>query len=835
MATTNEAPCFFAAPHEGHCFHCGEALPSEPLTHSIKGELLAFCCNGCLSVCRYIYGAGLDIYYEKRDKERPGRPVSIEESPFIDEDHIEASGEMSEASLIVEGVHCSACIWLIEKVTSHINGVASSRLNFSTHRLKVRWDGEKTTLKEIVSRVGSVGYRATPYDPSIEAPLEKRRDDAIIRLAVAGFGTVATMFLAEGLYGGFLWSMDEGSRFFLEILSLLVTVPVVFYAGLPFLRGAFYGIRARALTMDLPIALGILITFGYSLASVAGVAGAGGAIGAGGGVYFDSAAMFIFLILIGRLLEAEARKRAGWASLGLSARETMSATLYLNGVRRVAAVKSLVPGDIVEVRPGERIPVDGAVFEGASKVDESMLTGESLAVDKSSGAKVWSGAMNLDGRLLVKVAATGDFTRLSGIKRLVEDALLKKTAIQRVADKAAGWFIPLVLAIASITFIYWYFHAGVGEAAVYAVSVLIITCPCALALATPAAILAGTSRAARDGILVKGSEVLEKACKATHVVFDKTGTLTEGRMAVTEVAASNGLDEEELLSVAAAVEQYSEHPIGKAIHAEAIKRSCVILQSSFKAHPGKGVEGELRITRPRDRKSARWNGARAWVGSAAFITGKGFRIPSRIFELAPELARSGRTVVFVAKSGKDEALGLIAVSDPVRKDAPELVSRLKNMGLKVSLLSGDVEATATAVGKAVGIDIVAAGVLPEGKEAYIRALREKGEKVIMVGDGVNDGPALAASDIGIAMGNGTDLAIGSADIVLLDNRAANVARAIELSRGTMRAIKENLAISVVYNLIVTPLAASGLVFPLLAAVAMPVSSLVVIGNSLRRR
>ncbi len=831
-ATIDEEPCFFADPHEGRCFHCGEALPSDPLTHFVKGAPLAFCCQGCLSVCRYIYEAGLDVYYEKREKERPGRPVSLEVVHFVDEDHVEASGDMSEASLIVEGVHCSACIWLIEKVTSHIDGVASSRLNFSTHRLKVRWDGEKTSLKDIISRVGAVGYRATPYDPTIEAPLEKRRDDAVIRLAVAGFGTVATMFLAEGLYGGFLWGMDESSRFFLEILSLLVAVPVVFYAGLPFLRGAFYGIRARALTMDLPIALGILITFGYSLASVAGVAGAAGV---GGGVYFDSAAMFIFLILIGRLLEAEARKRAGWTALGLSARETMSATLCVNGARREVAIKSLVRGDIVEVKPGEKVPVDGVVFEGAAKVDESMLTGESLAVDKSPGAKVWSGAMNLDGRLLVKVTAAGDFTRLSSIKRLVEDALLKKTAIQRVADRAAGWFIPIVLAIAALTFIYWSIHAGTGQAAVYAVSVLIITCPCALALATPAAILAGTSRAAGEGILVKGSEVLEKACKATHVVFDKTGTLTEGRMSVTEAVPSEGVDEAELFTVAASIEQYSEHPIGKAIHAEALRRSSDILRSSFKAHPGKGVEGELRIIRPRDRRSARWNGASAWVGSAAFITGKGFRIPLRIIELATELARSGRTVVFVARSGNDEALGLVAVSDPVRKDGPELVSRLKNMGLKVSLLSGDVHDTASAVGKAVGIDDIAAGVLPEGKEAFIRRLRERGEKVIMVGDGVNDGPALAASDVGIAMGNGTDLAIGSADIVLLDDRTANVARAVELSRGTMRAIKENLAISVVYNIIVTPLAAIGLVFPLLAAVAMPLSSLVVIGNSIRRR
>ena len=817
---------------EGRCFHCGEALPSEPLTHSIKGALLEFCCQGCLSVCRYIYEAGLDIYYEKRESERPGRPVVLENEPFVDETHISASGEMSEASLIVDGVHCSACIWLIEKVASNIKGVSGARLNFSTHRLKVRWDGEKTSLKDIISRIGAVGYRATPYDPTIEAPLEKRRDDAVIRLSVAGFGTVATMFLAEGLYGGFLWGMDEVSRFFLEILSLLVAVPVVFYAGFPFLRGAFYGIIARALTMDLPIALGILITFGYSLASVLGVAGGAGS---GSGVYFDSAAMFIFLILIGRLLEAEARKRAGWTALGLSARETMSATLYTNGVRRLASVRSLVPGDMVEVRPGERVPVDGSVFEGASKVDESMLTGESIAVDKPLGAKVWSGTMNLDGRLLVKVVAAGDFTRLSGIRRLVEDALLKKTAIQLMADRAAGYFIPMVLAIASLTFIYWSLYAGSEVAAVYAVSVLIITCPCALALATPAAILAGTTRAAREGILVKGSEVLEKACKATHVVFDKTGTLTEGRMSVTEIDPSNGVDEAELLAIVASLEQYSEHPVGKAIHTEALKRSARISQSSFKAYPGKGVEGELRAAMDGDKVPARKDGARAWVGSATFITEKGFLIPSRIFEHAAGLSASGRTVVFAAMSGYEEALGLIAVSDPVRKESPELVVRLKKMGLKVSLLSGDVPATAYSVGKAVGIDIVAGGVLPEAKEAYIRGLKGRGEKVIMVGDGVNDGPALAASDVGIAMGSGTDLAIGSADIVLLDNRTANVARAIELSRSTMRAIKENLAISVAYNLIVTPLAALGLVFPLLAAVAMPISSLVVIGNSIRRR
>ncbi|MBI5642499.1 MAG: heavy metal translocating P-type ATPase [Deltaproteobacteria bacterium] len=806
------------------CFHCGEALPAEALARAFKGEELKFCCNGCRSVCSYIFEAGLEGYYEKRDK-KPGAPFLPKgAAESEDPDFVKKKGGVKEACLIIEGIHCSACIWLIEKVMGKMEGVRSARLNYSTHKLRIEWDASKTSMNEVISKISSIGYGAAPFDNSNDELLKNKKDDALIRVSVAGFGTLASMFLAEGLYGGYLWGIDEGFKGFLQWASLLVSIPVVFYSGLPFIKGAYNGLRNRAMTMDMPIAAGALITFFYSVwATVRG----------SGDVYFDSAVMFIFFILIGRYLEAVSKKKAAERISRLTSLETTTAVLYRNGLRRAVPLKSIIRGDIIEIRPGDKVPLDGVLLEGASRLDEAMLTGESRPVEKGKDDLIWGGTLNLDGSFLLKVTEVGGFTRISRIKRLIEDAELNKTRIQKMADKIAGYFIPAILSAAVLTFLYWTMYDP-PHALVYAVTVLIITCPCALALATPAAILAGSGRAAREGVLIKNNEALELVCKATHIVFDKTGTLTEGRMSVTDIVTLNCM-EEELLTLVAAIEQYSEHPIGKAICAEARKRGIVFGKAGFKACPGKGVKGVVRNTEI--------IGAGAifestiYAGSSKFMRDEGFEITKELSASEEKFNAEGKTVVYVAREGRadKEALGLLAVSDPLRAESREAVSNLKSMGLRVTILSGDKRAVAEAVGEAIGVTDVVAELLPEDKEKAIRKLKAKGEAVIMVGDGVNDGPALAASDIGIAMGSGTDLAISSADIVLLSNNPLKVVKAIDISRKTFRAIKENLWLSVLYNLVFMPLAAFGFIVPVIAAVAMPLSSLAVIGNSIRNR
>ncbi len=822
------------------CYHCGQDLPSEPFRETIKGREFNFCCQGCQAVCNYIFDAGLAGYYEKRDKSRPGGPpllLSEDMGAHIDPVFVKAEGDINEMSLLIEGIHCAACIWLIERVLGETDGVVSARVNLSTSRARVQWHGTMIDPGEIICKITSLGYNATPYDPSSsEAPLAKNSVDMMIRMAVAGFCTVAAMFLAEGLYAGYFWGIDASSRNFMQWLSLIITTPAVFYSGTPFIRGAYNGLRNRAMTMDLPIALGALITYFYS---------AWATVNKRGDVYFDSAAMFIFLILIGRYLEAASKRKAGSATERLLSLGAKTATVIKDGERITVPVNAVSVGDLVEVRPGEKIPVDGIVVEGEARVDESMLTGESRPVKKDVGSLVSGAAMNMDGAFIFRATKVGDDTVLSKIIRLVEDAQSSKASIQRVADSIAAYFVPAILGIAAFTYLYWSIHDP-GHAVIYAIAVLIITCPCALALATPAAIIAGTGAGAREGILIKNGEVLEKAHKATHIIFDKTGTLTEGKMGVTDIIAADcpstgsgraaspfmlslSKHENELLQLAALIEKGSEHPIGKAIVREAVERKLDLNRKvdGFKAYSGKGVEGKSGVG---DRELG------VMVGNRRFIVERGFHIPEELLKAEERLNNEGKTVVYVSSSSltaRYSSLGLIAISDRVRPEAKDAVAALKKMGLKVTVLTGDNKRVAEAIAGTVGADNVIAEVLPEEKEAIVRGLQEKGDVVIMVGDGINDAPALVRADIGMAVGSGTDVAIESADIVLLNSNPLSVSRAVQISRKTFGIIKGNFGISLLYNIIFTPLAALGFIVPVVAGIAMPLSSLVVIGNSIR--
>lgn len=824
-----------AAVPSTECHHCGSSLPYNPVTGDIKGEALLFCCNGCLSVSRYIYDAGLESYYGIRDASGVPVPSFLEtekDAPAAPR-YASVSKGVSETSLMIEGIHCAACVWLIEKAVKRVSGVVEAGVNFSTHRMLVRWEQDTASLSDIIGKIGSVGYRAAEYDSSVEAPLVRKKNDTLLKMSVAGFSSVTAVFLADGLYGGYIWGMDEGFKDFLQWISLFAVMPAVFYSGSAFITPAWNGLKNKTFTMDLTVALGSLITFFYSVWAT---------VNKRGDVYFDTVAMFIFLILAGRFLEAAYRRKAWSDTARITHLATDSATVVFNGVRSVVPVASVKAGEILEVKPGETVPLDGVVTEGCSSVDESMLTGESRPVKKSPGAGVWGATVNTHGTFRLRVTGTGKDTVLSKITRLVEQAQTNKAGVQVLSDRIAGYFVPLILAVSAATYIGWSFYDP-ARAVIYAVAVLIITCPCALALATPAAIIVGCGAAAKDGIIVKGGSALEKLHKATHIVFDKTGTLTEGRMSVTGIIPADGESEEGLLKTAALAEQFSEHPIGKAIYAEAQRRAIPSVEpvGEFKAIPGKGVEATVK--RGLNRKASgrvvdlavACGPCMVVAGNRAFMDEHGVGIPAGLLVVEDRSNDEGETAVYVATASDApfKLAGLIVLSDPPRPKSAELVGRLKGMGLKVTMLSGDNRKTAGAVAAKLGIESVVAGVLPEGKEETIRKFKKDGDIVVMVGDGINDGPALATADVGVAVSSGAALAVGSADIVLLNPDPMTVLRAVEISRNTFGAIKGNLIVSLLYNIILTPLAAFGYIVPVVAAVAMPLSSILVIGNSVK--
>lgn len=627
-----------------------------------------------------------------------------------------------------------------------------------------------------------------------------------------------------------------------EWLQLALTTPVVFYAGAQFYRGAWAAFRHRAADMNTLIAVGTGAAYVYSVAATilpgffmaaAGSDMAAMGHGAAAPVYFEAASVIIALILLGRLLEARAKGRTGEAIRRLAGLQAKTARVVRDGIDVDIPVEEVLAGDIVLVRPGEKVPVDGIVEEGASTIDESMLTGESLPVEKSTGDEVFGATINKTGSFRFRATKVGKDTALQQIVKMVADAQGSKAPIARLADVISGIFTPIVIAIAIATFVVWFVAAPVdvrfSMALVNFVSVLIIACPCALGLATPTAIMVGTGRGAENGILIKGGESLETAHRIQTVVLDKTGTITEGKPAMTDVivAPDSAVAEEELLRLAASAEAASEHSLGEAIVAGAKARGIDVARvTDFAAAPGHGIEATV-------------DGRRVLVGSAKLLGDR--RIDTGALDArAAELATDGRTPMFVAVDGG--LAGLIAVADRVKPESRDAVAALRKLGIEVVMMTGDNRRTADAVARQVGIERVLAEVLPEGKSAEIKRLKQGGRVVAMVGDGINDAPALAEADIGIAIGTGTDVAMEASDITLIRGDLRGVVTAIALSRATMRTIRQNLFWAFVYNVVGIPVAAGALypfggllLSPVLASAAMSLSSVSVVTNSLRLR
>ena len=711
---------------------------------------------------------------------------------------------METCTLDLTGMHCASCVGRVERFLKKVPGVEEAAVNLATNRALIAFDPARTQPDALIAAVEKAGYGASPASavPKAEA---QGPDPALMNFAGAAALTAPVLLFS-------MIGMGLGRPLWLLWLFAALTALVVFGFGRQFYAGAFNALRhGGTATMDTLVALGASAAYGSSLAALVWTRAPN--------VYFETAATIVTLILLGRWLESGAKRRASTAIQSLLALAPKTARLVSEtGGERDVLIELLQPGQSVRVRPGEKIAVDGIVISGASAVDESLLTGESLPVGKASGDSVIGGTVNGSGSLLFRTTAVGTDTVLAQMARLVEEAQGSKAPIQKLADTVAGVFVPVVLGIALLTFAVWFFglHLSAAAALTPAVAVLVIACPCALGLATPTALIVGTGRAASLGILIKNGDALERAGRVGEVLLDKTGTVTHGRPVLTDVALHHGLGRADLLRLAASAEAGSEHPLAAAIMAGA---EGILPSEAFASYPGGGIEAEV-------------GGRKVRVGTAAFLKQNSILLTPNAENDLSRLEAEGKTAVLVAV-GPEEA-GIIAVADTVRQTAPAAVARLRAMGLQVSLLTGDNRRVAAAVAKEVGISEIEAGVLPGGKADAVKRRQQNGRvSVAMVGDGVNDAPALAQADLGIAMGRATDAALEAADITLLRSDLNGVADALLLSRRTMKTIKQNLFWAFVFNAVGIPLAACGLLNPMLAALAMAFSSVSVVTNSLR--
>ncbi len=806
------------------CFHCGLPLPpDEPFVEQIEGRQRHFCCFGCQSVCKAIYEAGLDGFYQRTPDgtllappPEPPKDIALFDLDEVQEEFVRELGEEREIHLLVEGIHCAACIWLIERSLDTMPGIIKVQVNLTNKRLLLRWNNQQTHLSDIIKRLGDIGYAAIPFDPeAAEGHIKKQNRDLLFRMAVAGFAMMNLMWISIALYSGADTADGGQFRSMFHWIGFALASLTLFYSGSIFLRGAWAGLRHRHLTMDLPIAIGATATYLYSTY----VTVSGSEVGE---VYFDTVVNFIFVILVGRFLEAISKRHAVAATQRLMDLQPRVATLLTDGAEKIVPIRTVKSEDTVLVKAGDKVPVDGIVIDGRSSVDESMLSGESEPVRKDTGHSVSAGTVNLHSALTLRVTGTLRDTSLGRIIALVEEAQASKAPIQCMADRIVPWFVMATLLLATLTFLLW-LGSGFELALMAATSVLIITCPCAFGLATPMAIAVAAGQGARNGILVKNGEVLETLSRVSHFVFDKTGTLTTGRMQFQQLKTHDAADEDKLLRLAAIVERYSEHSIAQAIVEGAEQQHLIINDckpEAFESLPGHGVKAVVE-------------GQQVILGTLTWLQQSGIELDQKLCDQAHALEAKATSCIHMAVDNKH--LALLAIADQLRPDAQQLVAGLRDAGIRMTLLSGDRKRVADAVAEQLGGMEVIAEVLPQDKDQVISDLQAKGEWVAMVGDGVNDAPALIRANIGIAVGSGTDVSMESADIVLMQDELDKVRVATLLSRRTLRTIRQNIGLSLTYNVIMVPLAMAAFITPLFAAIAMPISSLLVIGNAARIR
>lgn len=802
-----------AASEKQACYHCGLPVPPDVECHvRIDAVDQPMCCLGCEAVASAIVANGLTDYYRHRDAMpepvREALPAELQDLGLFDhpeyqQDFVQPVGEHErEAALLLEGITCSACVWLNERHVAAQPGVSLMEVNYTTRRARVRWDTRTTQLSAILGAIQSIGYRAYPFDAErVEQVAHRERRSMLWRVAVAGLGMMQVMMYAYPAYIAGEGGLDRDADLLMRWASLILTVPVVLYSAAPFFTRAWRDIRLRALGMDVPVALGVGSAF---LASVWAT------LTDGPEVYFESVTMFVFLLLCGRYLEMLARQKAvrGVEELG-KVLPSFAERLDADGQGERIPVSQLTPGERVRVRPGEVIPVDGRVLEGSSGANEALLTGESRPVPKEVGAEVIGGSINISSPLVIAVSKVGEATRLAAIRRLIDRASGERPALATLADRVARVFIVALLVASILTLVIWQF-IDPDRALWIFVSVLVVACPCALSLATPTALTVATDTLARMGVLVTRGHAIEGLATANHFVFDKTGTLTHGDMRLVGVHAVDN-DEQGARDLAAALEQGSEHAIAAALLRGVDGRNLPML-TKLQAVTGQGVEGlhdglRVRLGRP---------------DFVAELTGEAPRLPDA----------GGGTVVGLGSEAGWKAFFVLA--DALREDAAVLTGRLASEGVPMAIISGDAPEAVDAVAQRLGIVETHAGMTPEGKQERVAELQQQaGAVVAMIGDGVNDAPVLAQAQVSIAMGGGTELARNQADIVLLSERLDRLSDGIMLTRRTLRVVRQNLWWSFAYNFTSVPLAMAGLVTPWMAGLGMALSSLLVVLNALR--
>lgn len=774
------------------------------------------------------------------DRKNIGLPVKPNqenqaEKPITDKLPLSISDQNKRLSLSLSGMHCSSCANIIEKSLKKVPGVKQANVNFAAEKASIVFDGSISDSKMMIAAIKGAGYGAEEVDPKDTEHDRKKREKEIGGLLKKfWFSFVLSIPMLYFMLLDFFAIPGKAAVLpFIGIISLILTTPIQFIIGAGFYRGMWSSLKMKTFNMDSLIAIGTSTAYIYSLINFVSYAiSKRSLIGLGEKIpnlYFETAALLITFVILGKWLEARTKGKTSDAIKKLMGLQAKSARVIRNGQTIDIPVEEVIHGDIIIVRPGESVPIDGKIIKGSSAIDESMITGESLPVEKNIGDMVVGGTINKTGSFEFEVTRIGSETTLAQIIRVVEEAQGSKAPIQNFADRISAWFVPTVIGLAVLTFVVWFFFLGssLTFALMAFTAVIVIACPCALGLATPTSLMVGTGKGAEHGILIKGGEPLEAACHIDAVIFDKTGTLTKGKPEVTDILSFNNLDEEEVIAVAASLEKQSEHPLAEAIYTYANDESISLDEvHDFKAIPGHGVEGRI-------------NDNKYFIGNRRLITDV-LNLPiEKINRKLIKLEEQGKTAMILATD--KEILGAVAVADTVKPSSAEAISKLKNLGVEVYMITGDNERTARAIASQVGMNNVLAEVLPENKAEEVKKLQAQGKKVAMVGDGINDAPALAQADLGIAMGSGTDVAMETGGIVIMRNDLNDVVSAFQLAKETMGKIKQNLFFALFYNVIGIPIAARvfavfGLILkPELAGLAMAMSSISVVGNSLLLR
>ena len=791
------------------CTHCNLEFDNSVMIkeQSPTGEELNFCCKGCQGVYHLLQSEGLDSFYDKLGDTtlQPAVDYSDDLHKFDLEGfynkYVKTSKDgFCEINLIIEGIHCSACVWLNEKVLHKTEGIIEASINYSNNKAKVVWDNDVITLSSIIQTIRSIGYNAYPYDASLqEERANKTKKEYYSRILMGVFGTMNIMWIAIAQYAGYFTGMERRFKDILNVAEFILATPVLFYSGWIFFRGAYYGFKNRLINMDTLVSAGALSAYLYSIYAM---------VTQTGEVYFDSVVMIITFVLVGKYLEVLSKKHAVDTLDSIIGSMPTEVTIVQNDEKSLVSIENVQVGDNIELKPGEKVVIDGQVVSGEGSFDESSLTGESIPVYKKIGDDIKSGSICLDSVIRYKATHSANDSLLSSIVSLLEDAITKKPSIEKLADKVSGYFSFVIFSLAILTFIGWYIYGGEFEhALIVAISVIVIACPCALGLATPMSTLVGISIAAKRGLLFKEASFLETMAKSNLLALDKTGTITEGKPSVIKTYTKDDFDESLLLSLV----ETSNHPVSKGI-ARYLRETYPDISTkplqNIKTIEAKGIE-------------ASFNKHKLLGGNISLL--KEHHIDYDI---------QSENIIFVF-AYDNKVVASFELQDTLRDGIKESINNIKALGIEVVMLTGDHQKSAENIALQVGIDKIYAKLLPSDKAELIENFQKDGKITVMVGDGINDAIALAKSNIAIAMGNGADVAIDVSDVVLLDEKPISIYEAFKISRRTFRAVKENLGLSLLYNTIAIPLAISGYVNPLVAALSMSLSSLVVVGNSMR--